>query len=410
MDNYKGIYFNNAKTQKFYEAGAHFNYKDLYDKLLEIYNKRNKFYLPQKVYNLNLSPTKTKRNCNENIVDNKKKIIIKGNSSTASKKKTRNKKIATNYSNSDYSDNNNYKNINLNILQKSIKSIDNNYYNEHNNIKNSTGRIIDNNQKMQNAHHNSINKNYIFTKRKKSKMNLSVANKDKQNSMNIKYNPINKSIVKKKNNSNKNNTIYNYSYLNFENNYYKKMKKMKTNNQKNKNIFNIGIYKYNLYDNIFLKNKIKNRLKQYKQNKYNSFIKENSINKNSVSSTKINEKSKNKYISSIDKNLNEKNKINTKRELNHIKSINYASIYIGLNNNKTPTHKKLYNESIYNIKTVLNKKDNKKYPDFINNMNKNQTSYAKIKKSQLSLSKRMHNKEIIVKERLKRDTQSTEYE
>ena len=64
----------------------------------------------------------------------------------------------------------------------------------------------------------------------------------------------------------------------------------------------------------------------------------------------------------------------------------------------------MYNESIYNIKTVLNKKDNKKCPDFINNMNKNQTSYAKIKKNQLSLSKRMNNKEIFVKERLKRDT------
>ena len=34
MENYKGIYFNNSKRPNLYESGAHFNYKDLYDKLL----------------------------------------------------------------------------------------------------------------------------------------------------------------------------------------------------------------------------------------------------------------------------------------------------------------------------------------------------------------------------------------
>ena len=28
MDNYKGIYFNNSKTLKYYEGGAHFSYKE----------------------------------------------------------------------------------------------------------------------------------------------------------------------------------------------------------------------------------------------------------------------------------------------------------------------------------------------------------------------------------------------
>ena len=226
--------------------------------------------------------------------------------------------------------------------------------------------------------------------------------------MNYKYNPINNSINQKKNNSNINNTIYNYN---------RKMKKMNTNNQKNKSIFNIGIYNYNLYDNIFLKKKIENKLRQYK---YNSFVKENSINKNNSCTSKIKEKSKNKNINSMDKNIKEKNQINTKKNINHIKSINYASIYLEAINNKTPNHniknifndknKKIYNESVYTIRTVLNKHYNKKYQVYLNQIVKNQTSYVKIKKNQLSLTKRLNNKEIFVKEKLKRDTQSTEYE
>ena len=195
------------------------------------------------------------------------------------------------------------------------------------------------------------------------------------------------------------------------------MPKLKTNNIKNNNIFNIGKYnyKYNLYDNIYLKNKIHNNLKQLK---YNSFIKENSVNKNNSSISKIKDKSKNKFIRSIDKNYNEKKSI-TKRLRCHIKSVDYASIYMDINCIKTPNYKikneilnknnKISNEPVYNIKTILNK--NNRYEELLNQVNKNQTSYAKIKKNQLSFtkSKKSYNKEI-AKERIKRDTQSTEYE
>ncbi|MCQ2821584.1 MAG: hypothetical protein MJ252_30365 [archaeon] len=34
MNEYKGIYYGNNKEQKFYEAGAHFKYSDLYNVLL----------------------------------------------------------------------------------------------------------------------------------------------------------------------------------------------------------------------------------------------------------------------------------------------------------------------------------------------------------------------------------------
>ena len=34
MDNYKGFFYNNNKEQKYFEGGAHFKYKDLYQMLL----------------------------------------------------------------------------------------------------------------------------------------------------------------------------------------------------------------------------------------------------------------------------------------------------------------------------------------------------------------------------------------
>lgn len=55
MEDYKGIYYNNNDDdeQNFYEGGAHFRYKDLYDILFQLekqYNdKRQKSVLQQKV-------------------------------------------------------------------------------------------------------------------------------------------------------------------------------------------------------------------------------------------------------------------------------------------------------------------------------------------------------------------------
>ena len=31
VENYKGVYFGNENEQKYYEGGAHFKYKDLYN-------------------------------------------------------------------------------------------------------------------------------------------------------------------------------------------------------------------------------------------------------------------------------------------------------------------------------------------------------------------------------------------
>ena len=421
MDNYRGIYFNNPKDQKYYEGGAHFKYKDLYKKLLDLFNKKNNINFPQKYYNLNLSPRKNKNfGKNEN---NSIKIIKKEKSSTNSKKKTRNKKNYSKLSDSDSNDNNDYKEINLNILDKSKE--DNTFYNDSKKLKYETSRLSYYNKMFQKIHHNSINKNYQFTNRKKTK-NIYLVNKIKENqiSKNINNNKVKKSINThiKKNKSNKNRikSIYNYCYLKYENNYTKKIPKLKTNKEKNKYIFDLGKYSYNIYDNIYLKNKIQNNLKQLK---YNSLAKENNFKKHSINNTSKNKDlSINKSIRSIDKNYNKHKNNNTKRLQCHIDSVDYASIYQGLNSIKTPTYKikngifknntsKISNESIYNIKAIINKKKN--YENLLNQVNKNKTSYAKIKKNQLSFtkSKKIYtNREIVVKERIKRDTQSTEYE
>ena len=42
MDNYKGLYYNESKEQKFYEAGAHFSYEKLYKALLYLKEEQNK--------------------------------------------------------------------------------------------------------------------------------------------------------------------------------------------------------------------------------------------------------------------------------------------------------------------------------------------------------------------------------
>ena len=394
MDNYKGIYFNNSKSLKYYEGGAHFSYKELYNELQILYNKINKINIALKKENVDdffLKKNNEKKNMSIFSVTQREK------SSNSNLGKTRNKK-QNNLSKSDSIDNNNYQDINLDI------------------IKNSTNRLSYYNKGYHKMHHNSINKNYVLYN-KKMKKNLSVIDKykekDKQISFDTKYNDVNNStrFYNHKNRSSDNKNIYNHCYLKFSNNNEKKMKKLETNNNKKKYMLNIRYYPYNINDNIYLKNKIRNKLKQ---NKNHSLINENSMS----NLPKMKKNSYNKYIRSTDNNNNYKIKV--KKKGHHIKSVDYSSIYFCLNNIKTPNYKneiisyqksKIDNETpIYNIKTVLNKSKN--YEDFLNHTKNNKSSYTKIKQNQLILnkSKKLYNKDSFVKEKFKRDTQSTEYE
>ena len=42
MDNYKGLYYKESKEQRFYEAGAHFSYIELYEILLYLKEYQDK--------------------------------------------------------------------------------------------------------------------------------------------------------------------------------------------------------------------------------------------------------------------------------------------------------------------------------------------------------------------------------
>ena len=58
MDNYKGLYYKESKEQKFYEAGAHFSYEELYEILLYLKEEQcNKIenYQPASKYNIKRS-------------------------------------------------------------------------------------------------------------------------------------------------------------------------------------------------------------------------------------------------------------------------------------------------------------------------------------------------------------------
>jgi hypothetical protein len=321
MDNFKGFYFDNPKDQPFYEAGAHFKYKDLYNRLLELYNKKNNKGLSKKKINLDFFLSQSKNNDDGKFC--KIKGINKENSINQKLRRTRNKK-RTNYSESSSIENDTNK---TKKITKQKRSIDNNiYYNQirFRILSIDTNRITYN-KIFQKIHHNSINKNYLF-KGRLNKRNISAINKNKEKKIMIeaKYNEKNNSVNCSYNKNILNNINNNNNcYLKFDNKYNSKMPKLKTNNGRKNNFFNICNIRYNLYDNIFLKNKIKNKLKK---NKYNSFINQNSISNIS----KVKSDSKNKCIKSMEIFINKKNHSKKKAKC-HIKSVDYSSKYLSCN-------------------------------------------------------------------------------
>ena len=54
MEEYKGIYYNDDKEQKYYEGGAHFKYKELYKILEELAKKINSKKIPKKIKNVRI--------------------------------------------------------------------------------------------------------------------------------------------------------------------------------------------------------------------------------------------------------------------------------------------------------------------------------------------------------------------
>lgn len=49
MQEYKGLYYNDNTEQQYYEGGAHFRYKDLYQILEELVKKANSKKIPKTI-------------------------------------------------------------------------------------------------------------------------------------------------------------------------------------------------------------------------------------------------------------------------------------------------------------------------------------------------------------------------
>ena len=61
MDNYKGLYYKESKEQKFYEYGAHFSYKELYEILNYLKREQDKNEKTEEIENNAQNNTQTNK-------------------------------------------------------------------------------------------------------------------------------------------------------------------------------------------------------------------------------------------------------------------------------------------------------------------------------------------------------------
>ena len=89
MEEYKGIYYGDTNEQQFYEAGAHFRYIDLYNRLEKLFKQQipNSFRSPEqviKIYKLYIINKQNSKTRNKILNINKSKT---GNTSICNNNK-----------------------------------------------------------------------------------------------------------------------------------------------------------------------------------------------------------------------------------------------------------------------------------------------------------------------------------
>ena len=124
MEEYKGIYYNESKEEKFFEGGAHFRYKDLFQILLALGG-----ILPNGNYYYSIAFNKDNINTNNNR--NINPIIGLGKVVTNEKDK-KNKPKTRNINNMNYI---NHPNTKINLNTKKIIKKTNLFINKLNHIK-----------------------------------------------------------------------------------------------------------------------------------------------------------------------------------------------------------------------------------------------------------------------------------
>ena len=264
MDNYKGIFYNDSKEQHYYEGGAHFRYKDLYDMLTILGG-----LLPEKDYDIDSALIIDNNNTNLDNYLNKKKT----------KNRTRNFNQINYVNNPNTQLTFNKQNLlknNLNNTSKDLNKIksrnNKNYFGEKNNNYNRTNTSIYN-KYNQNTIRNNLMQTFL-NKKERSNLNKEQKNNDKFNNYKDYINFENFKYIYANNKNFLNNKYFNRK---------KSLNKLNSKNIQNDNMkSNYIINSYNSNSNKLINiKKDKNEL-NYLNNKFNIFFPKNN-NKNNYS-------------------------------------------------------------------------------------------------------------------------------
>ena len=334
IENYKGVYFGNENEQKYYEGGAHFKYKDLYNclenLLLTLPYQRRGISEEQKKSKFDFFHNRNYLNYQSRNIRNIKPLI---ESLTQKLTEITKDKINRNFSNKK-------------ILSKN-EEIFNNKFSRNNkmNVPNNSKNHFKNNISITHSHKYSLNKNFNFFKEEninKNSLNIGKMNIMKMNENNI--------------NNKKGNKFLNIS-------------QGKNNNSRNYNTYIFDLFKSkNISKDIM--NKTTNA-----QNSIPHYLKNNQKNHSSnISRNKNLEKQRNSFIYNTSFINNKKGFSSNKSKISIHKKINHKNFSV-----KNPNNFPKKRDLILNIlksnsnKKIINKnnKNSKKFIDYTSSNNGN---------------------------------------
>ena len=365
MDNYKGIYYNETKEQQYYEGGAHFPYKVLFNILLNLGGT--------------LSQNEYINNYNNNDDINRDNYIKNSRDKNLIKYKTRN-----------IDNNDKYRNNPNTLIKHSSSKLNNNNENSKQKyISRNDANLIYNNYSYFNNRNYATSSNINHAKKNIDNHLLQILLSKKE---------------KEKNNEQKNNDENNsdnrYSFLQlFKNLHNRKRTEYYTNIEKiNKIKINIEEKKQENSKNDFpsnLRNKI-NIIKSYnkgkysleingKKQKFNEYKEINNKNKDNTSEIKLNPQN-NPYLSYF-QNITKKS-----RNLGSNNYIEYKNTFENNKNDLSSNYTKIYSNN-YLFKTSDNNDNNQRSEN--NNFLKININNGK-KNSYIFRDKNLNNKEINV--------------
>ena len=365
MDNYKGIYYKETKEQRYYEGGAHFPYKVLFNILLNLGGT--------------LSQNEYINNYNNNDDINRDNYIKNSRDKNLIKYKTRN-----------IDNNDKYRNNPNTLIKHSSSKLNNNNENSKQKyISRNDANLIYNNYSYFNNRNYATSSNINHAKKNIDNHLLQILLSKKE---------------KEKNNEQKNNDENNsdnrYSFLQlFKNLHNRKRTEYYTNIEKiNKIKINIEEKKQENSKNDFpsnLRNKI-NIIKSYnkgkysleingKKQKFNEYKEINNKNKDNTSEIKLNPQN-NPYLSYF-QNITKKS-----RNLGSNNYIEYKNTFENNKNDLSSNYTKIYSNN-YLFKTSDNNDNNQRNEN--NNFLKVNINNGK-KNSYIFREKNLNNKEINV--------------